>query len=132
MQRLSLLAGLVALWLASPVSAVSDCDGCFNGELPVDEVVLAFFAANAEFRSQAETVAQEKGMKSDIMDFSPVRYKTQIARGVNWFVKVQLNSWFFADAAIFQPVIGEPELLGIKFGVPRDAAIDYVAGSSVV
>lgn len=118
----------------------ADCDGCPGHEKPMDNVVVKFITAHSEeLKSQAQELATQEGLDEAIELFVPIRYKTQVVAGTNWFVKVQFGSIarsnMYADVVIFEPIAFRkepPQITCIKFGVPRDAPISFLANETLM
>lgn len=117
-----------------------DCDGCPGHEKPIDNVVVKFLAAHSEeLKSQAQDLATQEGLNEAIQLFVPIRYKTQVVAGINWFIKVQFGSNsrsnMYADVVIFEPLASRnepPKITNIKFGVARDAPIGFLNNESLM
>lgn len=109
------------------------CSGCPSSEKPADQRVLELFSSyGPHLQSQAQGKTMQEGNNIAFSEFVPIRYSTQVVRGTEWYVKVQLDSDLFADVAIFEPLPyanlppQPPEIDNIKFGVERDAPISVI------
>lgn len=117
-----------------------DCDGCPGQEKPADNLVVKFFLTHTEeFKSQAQELATQQGFNEAIQAFVPIRYKTQVVAGTNWFAKVQIGSTsrasMYADVVIFEALEFRkqpPTIIKIKLGVARDVPISFGSNETLV
>ena len=135
MQLFSLLTGFVVFWFGVPVlpsEPDDDCSGCPSGERSVDADLLTYMAAHGNIRPHVEGLAQQQGMNGGFEQFRPIRYTTQVVAGLKYFVKVQMSSDSYMDVAIYQSFqeTAHAQIVGVKFGVDRDAAITMSYPSS--
>jgi hypothetical protein len=106
------------------------CQGCPVPERPIntsDELVNMFDpASNFDVRADVEKLAAAVGVNLVFEQFVPLKYRSQVVAGVNYFVRIQVANASVIDVYIFSSfnVSEAPEVRDANFNVTTSDPID--------